>query len=93
VSYQVNPTYQASGVLVKAVKTIFLCDYLHSEDLRRKLMEGLNVVMTAANHIPFMRPTIDFPVNSQKIQLGKNLELFIPDSSQKGNELDGYTTQ
>jgi hypothetical protein len=49
--------------------------------------------MTAANHIPFMRPTIDFPVNSQKIQLGKNLGLFIPDSSQRGNELDVYTTQ
>ena len=38
------PTYQALGEQGKAVKTIFLCNYLHSEDLRREINEGLNVV-------------------------------------------------
>lgn len=39
-----HPTYQALGELGKAVKTIFLCTYLHSEELRREINEGLNVV-------------------------------------------------
>jgi TnpA family transposase len=39
-----HPTYKAFAELGKAVKTIFLCRYLHSEDLRREINEGLNVV-------------------------------------------------
>jgi TnpA family transposase len=39
-----HPTYQALGELGKVVKTIFLCDYLHSEELRQEIHEGLNVV-------------------------------------------------
>ena len=30
----------------KAIKTIFLCRYLHSEALRREIQEGLNVIET-----------------------------------------------
>ncbi len=39
-----HPTYQALGELGKVMKTIFLCQYLHSEALRREIHEGLNVV-------------------------------------------------
>lgn len=39
-----HPTYQALSELGKVVKTIFLCNYLHSEELRREINEGLNVV-------------------------------------------------
>lgn len=35
---------QALGELGKVLKTIFLCQYLHSEALRRGIHEGLNVV-------------------------------------------------
>jgi TnpA family transposase len=34
----------AFAELRKAVKTVFLCQYLHNEELRREIHEGLNVI-------------------------------------------------
>src|SRR3954465_13080747 len=39
-----HPTYKALAELGKAVKTVFLCRYLHDEGLRREINEGLNVI-------------------------------------------------
>ena len=39
-----HPTYLALMALGRAIKTIFLCQYLHSEAVRREVNEGLNVV-------------------------------------------------
>ena len=39
-----HPTYLALAELGKAIKTIFLCQYLHSESLRQEIQEGLNVI-------------------------------------------------
>ena len=39
-----HPTYQALAELGKVMKTIFLCQYLHSEELRQEIHQGLNVV-------------------------------------------------
>ena len=39
-----HPTYKALCELGKALKTMFLCDYLQLESLRREIQEGLNVV-------------------------------------------------
>lgn len=39
-----HPTYKALTELGKAIKTIFLARYLGSEELRREIHEGLNVV-------------------------------------------------
>jgi TnpA family transposase len=39
-----HPTYQALAELGKAVKTVFLAEYLHSETLRRQIQAGLNTV-------------------------------------------------
>jgi len=39
-----HPTHQALSELGKAIKTIFLCQYLESESLRQEIHEGLNVV-------------------------------------------------
>jgi TnpA family transposase len=39
-----HPTYKALADLGKAIKTIFLCRYLHDEALRREINDGLNVI-------------------------------------------------
>lgn len=51
-----HPTYKALAELEKAIKTIFLCRYIGSEDLRIEINEGLNVVenWNSANAFFFM---------------------------------------
>lgn len=39
-----HPTYKSLLELGKAIKTIFLCQYLEQEAMRREIHEGLNVV-------------------------------------------------
>jgi len=39
-----HPVYRAIAELGKAIKTIFLCRYLNSMELRREIHEGLNVI-------------------------------------------------
>ncbi len=39
-----HPTYLALSELGKAIKTIFLCEYLNSEELRIEIHAGLNVI-------------------------------------------------
>ncbi len=39
-----HPIYRALAELGKAVKTIFLCRYLHRPELRREIHEGLQVI-------------------------------------------------
>lgn len=51
----VHPTYQALAELGRAIKTIYLCRYLRSEELRREVNEGLNIVenWNSANNFVF----------------------------------------
>jgi len=39
-----HPTYQALEELGKALSTIFLCDYLRLEKIRREIQEALNII-------------------------------------------------
>ena len=63
-----HPTYKAFSELGRAVKTIFLCQYLHSEALRREINEGLNVVeqWNSANDFIFFARRGDMASNRRE---------------------------
>lgn len=60
-----HPTYRAFAELGRAIKTIFLCQYLESEELRREINEGLNVIenWNGANSFIFYGRSGDFSTN------------------------------
>lgn len=60
-----HPTYLAIAELGKAIKTIFLCRYLHDKSLRCEIHEGLNVVenWNSANGFIFYGDQGEFTTN------------------------------
>ena len=65
-----HPTYQALVEFGKAIKTSFLCHYLHAEALRREVNEGLNVVenWNSANDFIFYGKSGEIATNQRDDQ-------------------------
>lgn len=65
-----HPVYKAFVELGKALKTIFLCRYLASEEIRREVHEGLNVVESwnGTNNFIFYGNAGELATNRQEDQ-------------------------
>jgi len=72
-------TYRALAELGKAIKTIFLCRYLDSMELRREIHEGLNVIenWNGANNFIFYGRSGEFATNSREDQETAMLALHL----------------
>jgi len=74
-----HPTYKALAELGKAVKTVFLCRYLHDQALRREVNDGLNVVehWNSANDFIFFARRGEFSSNRREDQQLSMLSLHL----------------
>lgn len=74
-----HPTYLALAELGKAIKTIFLCEYLNSPELRREIQEGLNTVerWNGVNDFIFYGKSGEFSTNNLESQEVAMLSLHL----------------
>ena len=74
-----HPTYQAIAELGKVYKTLFLCEYLQSVELRREIHEGLNVVenWNSANTFIFYGRSSEIATNRRQDQEVAMLSLHL----------------
>ena len=78
-----HPTFQALVELGKALRTIFLCNYLSSPKLRQEIHEGLNVIeqWNGVNDFIFFGKGREFSSNSRRQQEISALSLHLLQNS------------
>lgn len=78
-----HPCYQALLELGKALRTIFLCDYLVSQELRREIHDALNVVerWNEVNDFIFFGKGGEFATNSRRSKEISALSLHLLQNS------------
>ena len=74
-----HPAFRALSELGKAARTVFLCRYLHEEELRREIHEGLNVIenWNSANGFIFFGKGQEISTNRQADQEAAMLSLHL----------------
>jgi hypothetical protein len=74
-----HPTYQALSELGRAIKTIFICRYIMSEEMRIEINQGLNVIenWNSANNFIFCARGREFSTNNIEDQEVSALALHL----------------
>ncbi|QQE77616.1 hypothetical protein [Alicyclobacillus sp. SO9] len=60
---------------------VYLDEYTNGSNKKVVVMQEQDSVMTASNQTPWMHPTIKDPSNSEKINLGQNFGVYIPNEN------------
>lgn len=69
---------------------VYMDEYMNSTNQKILILQQIDNSLTSTGQIPFDRPTINFPSNSQKVRFGNSLGVFVPATNGKDGFLHVY---